>query len=110
MNWEAETEAIPLTFEQEEELRSLAVSRATESLDAVDAARTDEELFHALPEAAIAAYQLGNLGRAKELAEQLLAIAGVGRAKLQKYGTEVLAIIAGAGNGAAGPAQQDPNR
>ncbi len=42
--------------------------------------------------------------------EQLLAIAGVGRAKLQKYGTEVLAIIAGAGNGAAGPAQQDPNR
>jgi tetratricopeptide (TPR) repeat protein len=75
MNWEAETEAVPLTFAQEEELRSLAVSRAAESLDAVDAARTDEELFYALPEAAVAAYQLGDLGRAKELAEQLLAIA-----------------------------------
>lgn len=75
MSWEAETEAMLLTPEQEEELRLLAVKRAPESLGAIDSAKTEEELFYALPEAAIAAYQLGNHRRATELAEQALALA-----------------------------------
>ena len=75
MGFEAQTEATPLTPEQEEQLRGVALGRAPKDLAAAEAARTEEELFYALPSAAMAAFRLGKFTRAKELAERALELA-----------------------------------
>jgi hypothetical protein len=75
MSWEADTEAVVLTSEQEAQLRSISVSRASDSLRALENATTDEEDFYALPDAAMGAFQLGDLQRAQQLALQVLALA-----------------------------------
>jgi tetratricopeptide (TPR) repeat protein len=75
MGFEAQSEAIPLTPEQEAELRSVALASAPKELAAVDSAKTEEELFYALPSATLAAFHLGNYAYAKELAERALALA-----------------------------------
>lgn len=75
VNFEAETEATPLTPELEAELFALAASRAPSDLAAVAAAEDDQALFYAAPKGAMAAYLLGNLVQARQLASQCLALA-----------------------------------
>ena len=75
MNFEAETEATPLTPELEAELLALAVSRAPSDLAAVAAAEDDEARFYASPKGAMAAYLLGNFAQARELSSQCLKLA-----------------------------------
>jgi hypothetical protein len=75
MGFEAQTESTPLTLEQEEQLKGVALARAPKDLAAVEAAKTEEELFYALPSGAMAAFRLGMLPRAKELAERALELA-----------------------------------
>lgn len=75
MDFEAQTEAIKLTAEEEARILGLALDRAPKELSAVDAADGDEELFYALPQGAIAAFRLEDFTRAKELAEKALALA-----------------------------------
>lgn len=75
MNFEAETEATPLTPELEAELFALAVSRAPSDLAAVAAAKDDQALFYAAPKGAMAAYLLGNFAQARELSSQSLKLA-----------------------------------
>ena len=74
MGFEAQSEAIPLTPEQEAQLKAAALERAPRDLDALDAAKTENERFYALPDAAMAAFRLGDNSRAKELAEQALVL------------------------------------
>jgi tetratricopeptide (TPR) repeat protein len=74
MGFEAETEATPLTAEQEAELKAVALARASNDLVEVDAADGEEALFYALPQAAIAAFRLEEFARANELAEKALAL------------------------------------
>lgn len=75
MGFEADSEATPLTPDQEEQLKGVALERAPKDLAAADAAKNEEELFYALPSATMAAFLLGNTDRAKELAERALALA-----------------------------------
>ncbi|MBS1211067.1 MAG: hypothetical protein H6R19_3465 [Proteobacteria bacterium] len=75
MNFEAETEATPLTSEQDAELKAIAIARAPAELAEVEAAKSEEELFYALPGGAIAAFQLERYAYAKELAEKALTLA-----------------------------------
>jgi hypothetical protein len=75
MGFEAQTEATPLTPEQEEQLRAIAIARAPKDLVKADSAKTEEDLFYALPSGAMAAFLLGNHARARELAERALALA-----------------------------------
>jgi hypothetical protein len=75
MGFEAQSEATPLTPEQEEQLRAVALARAPKDLDAADSAKTEEELFYALPSAAMAAFLLGKHDRAMALAERALTLA-----------------------------------
>ena len=75
MGFEAQSEAMPLTPEQEEQLKGVALARAPKDLEAADSAKTEEELFCALPSAAMAAFLLGKHDRAKALAERALTLA-----------------------------------
>lgn len=75
MSFEADSEAMIVTPEQEAELRAIAVSRAPEELAEVDAAETEEMRFYALPSAAMAAFHLEKYAYASELAENTLALA-----------------------------------
>jgi len=75
MGFEAQSEETPLTPEQEEQLKSVALATAPKNLEAADSAKTDEDLFYAVPSAAMGAYLLGKHDRAKALAEQALELA-----------------------------------
>lgn len=75
MSFEANSESTPLTPDQEAQLRALAVDRAPELLAALSAADTAESRFYALPEAALAAYRLGELEYAMKLADEALDLA-----------------------------------
>lgn len=75
MGFETDSEDKPLTPEQEEQLRQLAVERATSALDALAAATSDDELFCVLPGATFAAFQLGRFALAEELAQSNLKLA-----------------------------------
>ena len=75
MSFEAASEAMIVTPEQEAELKAIAVSRAPEDLAAVDTAETEEKLFYALPSGAMAAFHLEKYDYAGELAEKALALA-----------------------------------
>lgn len=75
MGFEIESEARPLTPDQEAQLTAIALARAPQELAGVDAPKTEDELFYALPSAAHAAFRLGSYTRAKELAEKALALA-----------------------------------
>ena len=75
MGFEAQSESTPLTPEQEEQLKGIALTRAPKDLAAAEAAKTEEELFYALPSAAVAAFRLGNVKRARQLAERALELA-----------------------------------
>ena len=75
MGFEAQSEETPLTPEQEQQLKAVALASAPKDLDAADSAKTDEELFYAVPSAAMGAYLLGKHDRAKALAEKALALA-----------------------------------
>ena len=88
MGFEAESEAMQLTPEQEEQLKGVAVARAPKDLAEVDAANSEEDLFYALPSASMAAFQLGKHKRARELAERTLEIAGSYRSNWN-YGNAV---------------------
>jgi tetratricopeptide (TPR) repeat protein len=75
MGWEAETEITPLTLEQEQELWAVIRARAPGDLAEFEAAETDEDLFYALPNAAMAAWHLEQFDYAKTIAEKTLALA-----------------------------------
>ena len=75
MGFEAQTEVTPLTPEQEAQLRAVAAARAPKDLANAESAKTEEELFYAVPHAAMAAFLLGNHTRARQLAERALALA-----------------------------------
>jgi tetratricopeptide (TPR) repeat protein len=75
MNFEAESEATPLAPEQDAELKAIALARAPAELAAIDTAETEEDLFYALPRAALAAFHLEQYTYAKELAEKALTLA-----------------------------------
>jgi tetratricopeptide (TPR) repeat protein len=75
MSFEAASEAIVLTPEQEAELKAIVVARAPDDLAAVDTAESEEKLFYALPGAAIAAFHLEKYDYASELAEKALTLA-----------------------------------
>ena len=75
MGWEAKTEEVPLTPEQEKELWAIAVERAPKDLAEAEAAETENDLFCALPHAAMAAWHLQNFERARELANKALELA-----------------------------------
>jgi hypothetical protein len=75
MSFEADSEITPLTPDQEAQLRALATDRAPELLAALNTADSAESRFYALPDAALAAYRLGNLGHAVELAAEALELA-----------------------------------
>jgi tetratricopeptide (TPR) repeat protein len=75
MGFEADSEAMVLTPEQEAELKAIAVTRAPKDLAAVNAAESDEDLFYALPSAAMAAFHLERYDLAGELAAKALVLA-----------------------------------
>jgi tetratricopeptide (TPR) repeat protein len=75
MDYEAETEATPLTAEQEVELLAIARERASTEVAEATEAKTQDDLFYALPGAAIAAFRLADFDKAKAFAEQALALA-----------------------------------
>jgi tetratricopeptide (TPR) repeat protein len=75
MSFEAASEAMVLTPEQEAELKAIVVARAPEELAEVDAAKSEEELFYALPRAAVAAFLIERYDYANELAGKALALA-----------------------------------
>jgi tetratricopeptide (TPR) repeat protein len=74
MGFEAQSEAVSITKEQEVQLRAATVARAAKDFAAIDSASTDEERFYCLPSASIAAYHLGNFERAREFAEKALVL------------------------------------
>ena len=75
MGFEENTELTPLTAEQDQALREVMLDRAPKELAALETATTDEEVFCALPQAAIAAWHLGQIDLAISLAERTLTLA-----------------------------------
>jgi hypothetical protein len=75
MNFEAESEAIPFTPEQDAEMLALALAEAPAALAAVSAAEDKRALFYAAPNGAMAAYLLRDFAQARVLAEQCLTLA-----------------------------------
>jgi len=75
MGFEAQTEENPLTPEQAEQLKAVSIAQAPRDLAAADSAKTDEELFRALPRATMGAYLLGKRDRARALAKKALELA-----------------------------------
>ena len=75
MGFEADSEATPLGPEVEARLKATVLKLAPKDLAAVDGAKTQDEVFYALPSAAMAAFHLGKYDRARELAEKALALA-----------------------------------
>ena len=75
MSFEADSEVTPLTPDEEAQLRALATDRAQEFVASLGAADTLESRFYALPDAALAAYRLGKLDCAVELAAETLDVA-----------------------------------
>lgn len=75
MSWESETEETPFTPEQEQELWAIAIERAPKELADAEAAETDDDLFCALPRAAMAAWHLQKFDQANVLAQKALALA-----------------------------------
>ena len=75
MYFEAESEEMSLTPEQEAQLRQIVVDRAPAALDELREATTEDELFTALPNAAFAAFHLDRFDLARELTQQTLDLA-----------------------------------
>jgi len=75
MGYEADTEATPLTPAQEAELLAVIQERDREAVAEATAAQSQDDLFYALPSAAVAAFRLGDHSRAKAFAKQLLDLA-----------------------------------
>lgn len=75
MSFEEDTERAPFTADQDQALRELALERAPGELAAAEQAKTDEEVFYALPAAAMAAWHLGKIDLAIDLAEKTLSLA-----------------------------------
>jgi len=71
---EVEFERKPLTPGQERRLLKIALDRAPKEIEEWRQAQSEEERFYASPQAAIAAFNLGEYGLARELAEQALAL------------------------------------
>jgi hypothetical protein len=75
MGWESETEEVPLTPEQEAELKAVVRERAPSALSELESASSDQDRFYALPAAAMAAYHLERFDLAAELANDALRVA-----------------------------------
>jgi len=75
MGLEEDTELTPFTATQEHSLWTLAQERAPDELAAVEMALTADEVFYALPYAAMAAWHLEKFDLARALAEKTLLIA-----------------------------------
>lgn len=75
MDFEAESERVPFTPVQEQALLAIALERARQDLAAVEEAATPEEEFHALPDAAMAAWHLREIDVARRLADRVLSVA-----------------------------------
>jgi hypothetical protein len=75
MGYEADAEATPLTAAEEAELLALALVHDREAMAEIEAARSQDELFYALPGATIGAFRLGDAAHAKALAKQALDLA-----------------------------------
>jgi hypothetical protein len=75
VNFEAETELVPITPDQDAELRAIALERAPLEVAAVEQAENRDDLFFALPGAAISAYRLGDSVAAHAYANQALDLA-----------------------------------
>jgi hypothetical protein len=111
MGFEADTEAMQLTPEQEEQLQAVARARAPKDLATAESAKTEEELFYALPSAAMAAYILDKHSRAKEFAERTLELAPLFQGNWN-YGNavhfshSVLGLLALVDGNVAGAAEQ----
>lgn len=74
-DFEAACESDPLTPGQERRLWNLPAKRAPNDLETWRSAVTDLEKFYAAPTAAMAAYHLGELERAREIAQATIALA-----------------------------------
>lgn len=72
MGFEAESERLPLTPDQESDLRSMIVGRAPELLAACQDAKSDDDRFYALCGAAFAAFHLEQFELASQLAVEAL--------------------------------------
>lgn len=75
MSFEADTEQLPLTTEQEAQLRQLAAARAPAALEEMEAAKTEAEFFSSRPGATLAAMHLARYAQAEELAHETLKLA-----------------------------------
>lgn len=75
MSFEEDIEREPLTADQDQALRELALERAPDELAQAEQAKTDEDVFYALPSAAMAAWHLGQIDLAINLAEKALSLA-----------------------------------
>lgn len=74
-DFEAACESDPLTPGQERRLWNLPAKRAQRDIEAWQSAQTDLEKFYAAPTAAMAAYHLGDLDRAREIVQAAFALA-----------------------------------
>jgi len=72
MSWEAESEGLVLTPEKEADIGHLSAERAKKALAELDAAASERHRFHALPDAARGAYELGRFDLAAALAAESL--------------------------------------
>jgi hypothetical protein len=75
MGWEAETEETPLTPEQEQDLWANVIEDAPKDLAAAETTESEDDLFYALPRAAMAAWHLQKFDHANDLAQKTLALA-----------------------------------
>jgi tetratricopeptide (TPR) repeat protein len=75
MSFEEDMERTPFTADQDQALRALALERAPGELAEVEQATTDQDVFYALPSAAMAAWHLGKIDLAISLAEKALSVA-----------------------------------
>ena len=65
MYFEPESEEMSLTLEQEAQLRQVVIDRAPAALDELREATTEDDLFTALPNAALAAFHLERFDMAR---------------------------------------------
>lgn len=75
MRYEAQSEEIAFSPEQEAELRQIAVDRARSTLDQFDAELSDDEVFVDLPNVTAAAFHLGQFSEAESFAKEALRLA-----------------------------------
>ena len=75
MEFQAESESVPLTVEQEAGLKQIAIRRCRGDLAKIVDGQSDADAFAYLPRAAVAAFHLGEFEHARRFAERALALA-----------------------------------